>query len=76
MKEARDRFFNLILDNGVSLALAVAFCFAIYFIIHAQNLELIKAINQLREDKKELRLDEKDLIQDIIECYKLKNNKE
>jgi len=72
MKEVRDRFLNLVMDNGVSLSLSVAFCFAIYYIVHSQNVELVNAINQLREDKRQLREDERELIQDVIECYKLK----
>jgi len=72
MKEAKDRFLNLIMDHGVSLSLSVAFCFAIYYIVHSQNVELMKAIYQLREDKRQLREDERELIQDVIECYKLK----
>ena len=65
MKEAKERFLNLIMDNGVSLSLSVAFCFAIYYIVHSQNIQLMLAIEKLREDKK-------DLIEELIECYKLK----
>ena len=45
----------MIMDNGVSLSLTVSFCFVVYYIVHQQNVELMKAIYQLREDKKELR---------------------
>ena len=61
----KNRFLNLIMDNGVSLSLAVSFCFVVYYIVHQQNQELMKAIYELREDKKEL-------IDILIECYKLK----
>tara|TARA_R110002020_G_scaffold297267_5_gene513046 strand:+ start:1964 stop:2191 length:228 start_codon:yes stop_codon:yes gene_type:complete len=71
-EDIKNRFLNLIMDNGVSLSLAVAFCFVVYYIVHQQNQELMAAIYQLRADKKELRAEERELIQDIIECYKLK----
>ena len=61
----KERFFNLIMDNGVSLTLAVAFCIAVYYIVHEQNQQLLKAIYDLREDKREL-------INHLIECYKIK----
>jgi len=61
----KDRFFNLIMDNGISLTLAVAFCIAVYYIVHEQNQQLLKAIYDLREDKREL-------IDHLIECYKIK----
>ena len=61
----KERFFNLIMDNGVSLTLAVAFCIAVYYIVHEQNQQLLKAIYDLREDKREL-------IDHLIECYKIK----
>ena len=60
----KEGFFHLIMDNGVSLTLAVAFCIAVYFIVHEQNQQLLKAIYDLREDKREL-------INHLIECYKL-----
>ena len=59
----REKFANLIMDNGVSLALAVAFCIAVYYIVHEQNKELLKAVSELREDKRHL-------IDEIIDCYK------
>ena len=61
----KDSFFNLIMDNGISLTLAVAFCIAVYYIVHEQNQQLLKAIYDLREDKREL-------IDHLIECYKIK----
>ena len=65
-KNIKVKFINLILENGVSLSLAVSFCIAIYFIVHQQNVDLLKAVYELREDKKEL-------IDDLIECYKISN---
>jgi hypothetical protein len=62
----KTKFAHLIMDNGVSLSLAVAFCFAVYLIVHEQNKDLLKAIYELREDKREL-------IKSVIECYKFKN---
>lgn len=59
----KEKFANLIMDNGVSLALAVAFCIAVYYIVHEQNKDLLKAIYELREDKRQL-------IDEIIDCYK------
>ena len=61
----KERFFHLIMGNGVSLTLAVAFCIAVYFIVHEQNQQLLKAIYDLRQDKREL-------INNLIECYKIK----
>jgi len=73
-EDIKSRFLNMIMDNGVSLSLTVSFCFVVYYIVHQQNVELMAAIYQLREDKKELRREERELVQDVIECYKLKGN--
>ena len=64
-KDTKTKFFNLILDNGVSLSLACSFCFVVYYIVHQHNIQLMQAISELRDEKKEL-------IETIIECYKLK----
>jgi len=65
LKDTKTKFFNLILDNGVSLSLACSFCFVVYYIVHQHNIQLMEAISDLRDEKKEL-------IETIIECYKLK----
>ena len=31
--DVKTKFLNLILDNGVSLSITVAFCFALYYIL-------------------------------------------
>lgn len=64
-KDTKTKFLNLILDNGVSLSLACSFCFVVYYIVHQHNIVLMQAISDLRDEKQ-------DLIETIIECYKLK----
>lgn len=65
--DIRNKIVNLILDNGVSLTLMVLFCLALYYILHEHNKLLLKTINELIIDKKEL-------INELLECYKYKNN--
>ncbi len=65
----KDKIINLIIDNGVSVTLAVAFCFAVYYIMdkHETNTNalFIEAIKEHRKQKEEL-LDE------VLDCLKNK----
>jgi len=60
---AKNKFLNLILDNGVSLSITVAFCFALYFILHQHNEMLKSRIYELINEKQ-------DLVNQLLECYK------
>ena len=62
-KGIKVKFFNLILDNGVSLSITVAFCFALYLILHEHNKLLTSRIYELISEKSAL-------VQQLIECYK------
>ena len=66
LNDIKTRVVNLILDNGVSLTLMVAFCLALYYILHEHNKLLLTQIYKLIEDKAEL-------IERLLECYKYKN---
>ena len=62
----KERFFNLILDHGVSLSITVAFCFALYYILHEHNKLIVEQLFKLIEEKKTL-------TNQLLECYKYKN---
>lgn len=62
----KDKFLNLILENGVSLSISVAFCIALYYILHEHNKLLMEQINRLVGEKSEL-------INKLLECYKYNN---
>ena len=59
----KQEFLNLILDNGVSLSITVAFCFALYYILHEHNKLLVDQLFKLIEDKRVL-------TERLLECYK------
>ena len=62
----KTRFLNLILDHGVSLSITVAFCFALYYILHEHNKLIVEQLFKLIEEKKTL-------TNQLLECYKYKN---
>jgi len=57
--DIKERFFNLVMDHGVALALCVAFLLALYYILHEHNTKLMAYADRL--------------FQELIECYKTKN---
>ncbi len=63
----RDRFVNMIFDNGVSLTLAVAFCVGLYYIMSQQqefeSRLFIQAIENYRQQNK-------DLLDELLDCLK------
>ncbi len=61
--DVKTRFLNLILDNGVSLSITVAFCFALYYILHEHNKLLVEQLHKVIEDKRQL-------TERLLECYK------
>lgn len=61
--DVKTRFLNMILDNGVSLSITVAFCFALYFILHEHNKLLLNQLYKILQDKAEL-------TERLLECYK------
>ena len=64
--DIKTRFLNLILDHGVSLSITVAFCFALYYILHEHNKLIVEQLFKLIEEKKIL-------TNQLLECYKYKN---
>ena len=64
--DVKTRFLNLILDHGVSLSITVAFCFALYYILHEHNKLIVEQLFKLIEEKKVL-------TNQLLECYKYKN---
>ena len=66
-KDIKTRFLNLILDNGVSLSITVAFCFALYNILHEHNKLITEQLFKMIEDKKVL-------TERLLECYKYQKN--
>lgn len=66
-KDVKTRFLNLILDNGVSLSITVAFCFALYYILHEHNKLLLEQLYKVIEDKRQL-------TERLLECYKYQKN--
>ena len=66
-KDVKTRFLNLILDNGVSLSITVAFCFALYYILHEHNKLLLEQLYKVIEEK--IQLTER-----LLECYKYQKN--
>ena len=61
--DVKARFLNLILDNGVSLSITVAFCFALYYILHEHNKLLLEQLYVIIEDKRQL-------TERLLDCYK------
>ena len=61
----RDRVINMILDNGMSLTLAVAMIVAIYMIMHQYNQILIEAVGEIKRERIEV-------TKQLIDCYKYK----
>ena len=50
----KTRFLNLILDHGVSLSITVAFCFALYYILHEHNKLIVEQLFKLIEEKENI----------------------
>jgi len=57
----------MILDNGMSLTLAVCTVFAIYVIMHQYNQILIETVNEMKKERKEI-------TKQLIDCYKYKGD--
>ena len=62
----KDRIINMVLDNGVSLTLAVCTVIAIYMIMHQYNQILIETVEQMKLERIEI-------TKELIDCYKYKN---
>ena len=61
----KDRIINMILDNGMSLTLAVATIVAIYMIMHQYNEILIETVQEMNRERIEI-------TKQLIDCYKYK----
>ena len=63
----KDRLFNMVLDNGMSLTLAVCTVVAIYMIMHQYNQILIETVSEMKEERIEM-------TRELIDCYKYREN--
>ena len=63
----KSRLFNMILDNGMSLTLAVCTVVAIYMIMHQYNQILIQTVAEMKKERIEI-------TKELINCYKYKEN--
>jgi len=63
----KTRLFNMILDNGMSLTLAVCTVVAIYMIMHQYNQILIETVNEMKKERIEI-------TKQLIDCYKYKTD--
>jgi hypothetical protein len=61
------RLFNMVLDNGMSLTLAVCTVFAIYMIMHQYNQILIQTVGEMKKERIEI-------TKQLIDCHKYKND--
>ena len=61
----KDRIINMILDNGMSLTLAVCTIVAIYMIMHQYNQILIETVAEMKKERIEI-------TKQLIDCYKYK----
>ena len=61
----KTRLFNMILDNGMSLTLAVCTVVAIYMIMHQYNQILIETVGEMKRERIEI-------TKQLIDCYKYK----
>ena len=61
----KDRIINMVLDNGMSLTLAVATIVAIYMIMHQYNEILIETVQEMKRERIEI-------TKQLIDCYKYK----
>jgi len=50
----KTRLFNMILDNGMSLTLAVSTIVAIYMIMHQYNQILIETVGEMKKERIEI----------------------
>ena len=63
----KDRFIDMIFDNGVSLTLAVAFCVSLYYIMSQQQEFESRLFIQALEEQK---IFNRDLLDELIDCLK------
>lgn len=61
----KNRLFNMVLDNGMSLTLAVCTVVAIYMIMHQYNQILIQTVSEMKIERIEI-------TKQLIDCYKYK----
>ena len=62
----KDRIITMILDNGMSLTLAVCTIVAIYMIMHQYNQILIETVGEMKRERIEI-------TKQLIDCYKYKD---
>mgnify|MGYP003648045817 CR=1 FL=1 len=63
----KDRIITMILDNGMSLTLAVCTIVAIYMIMHQYNQILIETVAEMKRERIEITTQ-------LIDCYKYKED--
>jgi len=66
-KSPKDRFIDMILDNGVALSLAVAFCCAVYVIMDRHNREQFTLFTNYIKQQDERR---ETVFTELLECLK------
>lgn len=70
MEEIKKKFADLIMKHGAPLAMAVAFIIYIDYKDSNQEKVYLEVIKALREDKVNQLDYNRELIEEVIECYK------
>ena len=66
-KDAKDRFIDMVLENGVALSLAVAFCWCTYFVMDRYNTMIIELFVEAVD---EMRAERNRLLDELLDCRK------
>jgi hypothetical protein len=72
MEEIKNKFADLIMKHGAPLTLAVAFMIYMDYKDNKHEQIYLKAISGLKKEKQYQMEYNKDLVREVIECYKLK----
>ncbi len=67
LKEIRDRVLNMILDNGLAVTLAVAFCVFTFYIMKEQQQYESKLFLEALEQRQ---IRNEKLLDELLECLK------
>ena len=74
MDDIKNKFADLIMKHGAALTLAVAFIVYMDYKDSKHEIIYLKAISDLRQDKVDLSKYNKEMIGEVIDCYK--NNRD
>jgi len=72
MEDIKNKFTNLIIEHGAPLALAVAFMIYMDYKDSKHEEIYLQAISDLKKEKEYQLEYNKDLVREVVECYKLK----